>query len=152
MLSWTIKLARHNYLETCFSMVKSGSKIVISHILLSCFVFIYVIMSDFGNIAFAQINVRPDSLKFYSYCIGNAKDRNRVFFLDRGTMYRCRDDVAVSYFNYLGRIRVQDKRVIEPTGVFIYRYINGVGKCWNMIEDQTGASTSIYGCDIYVEM
>jgi hypothetical protein len=67
-------------------------------------------------------------------------------------MYRCQDDIAVSYFNYLGRVRVQDKRVIEPNGVFIYRYIAGVGKCWNMIEDQAGASVSVYGCDVYVEM
>lgn len=104
------------------------------------------------SVSYAQINVRPDSLKHYSHCIGNAKDRNSVFFLDRGTMYRCHDDVALSYFNYLGRNRVPDKRVIEPDGIYIYRYISGVGKCWNMIEDQTGLSTSVYGCDVYVEM
>lgn len=133
-------------------MIKSASYIRIFNALLLCFIFVYFLILESSNIATAQINVRPDSLKFYSYCIGNAKDRNRVFFLDRGTMYRCRDDVAVSYFNYLGRIKVQDKRVIETNGVFIYRYITGVGKCWNMIEDQTGAPTSVYGCDIYVEM
>lgn len=133
-------------------MIKSASYIRIFNALLLCFIFVYFLILESSNTATAQINVRPDSLKFYSYCIGNAKDRNRVFFLDRGTMYRCRDDVAVSYFNYLGRIKVQDKRVIETNGVFIYRYITGVGKCWNMIEDQTGAPTSVYGCDIYVEM
>jgi len=133
-------------------MIKSAVRIKNSNALLLSFIFIYLFYFEASNVAAAQINVRPDSLKFYSYCIGNAKDRNRVFFLDRGTMYRCRDDVAVSYFNYLGRIRVQDKRVIETNGVFIYRYITGVGKCWNMIEDQTGAPTSVYGCDIYVEM
>jgi len=133
-------------------MIKSAVYIRNSNALLLSFLFVYLLIFESSNVATAQINVRPDSLKFYSYCIGNAKDRNRVFFLDRGTMYRCRDDVAVSYFNYLGRIRVQDKRVIETNGVFIYRYIVGVGKCWNMIEDQTGAPTSVYGCDIYVEM
>jgi len=133
-------------------MIKSAVYIRNSNALLLSFLFVYLLIFETSNVATAQINVRPDSLKFYSYCIGNAKDRNRVFFLDRGTMYRCRDDVAVSYFNYLGRIRVQDKRVIETNGVFIYRYITGVGKCWNMIEDQTGAPTSVYGCDIYVEM
>ena len=133
-------------------MIKSAVYIRNSNALLLSFLFVYLLIFESSNVATAQINVRPDSLKFYSYCIGNAKDRNRVFFLDRGTMYRCRDDVAVSYFNYLGRIRVQDKRVIETNGVFIYRYITGVGKCWNMIEDQTGAPTSVYGCDIYVEM
>jgi hypothetical protein len=105
-----------------------------------------------ATVSNAQISIRPDALKFYSQCIGNAKDRNGVYFLDRGTMYRCQDDIAVSYFNYLGRVRVQDKRVIEPNGVFIYRYIAGIGKCWNMIEDQVGASVSVYGCDVYVEM
>ena len=105
-----------------------------------------------ATVSNAQISIRPDALKFYSQCIGNAKDRNGVYFLDRGTMYRCQDDIAVSYFNYLGRVRVQDKRVMEPNGVFIYRYIAGVGKCWNMIEDQAGASVSVYGCDVYVEM
>jgi hypothetical protein len=133
-------------------MIKSAVYIRNSNALLLSFLFVYLLIFETSNVATAQINVRPDSLKFYSYCIGNAKDRNRVFFLDRGTMYRCRDDVAVSYFNYLGRIRVQDKRVIETNGVFIYRYITGVGKCWNKIEDQTGAPTSVYGCDIYVEM
>jgi len=125
-------------------------KISEKHLLLILIIILSIVTG--ATVSNAQISIRPDALKFYSHCIGNAKDRNGVFFLDRGTMYRCRDDIAVSYFNYLGRVRVQDKRVIEPNGVFIYRYIAGVGKCWNMIEDQTGASVSIYGCDIYVEM
>jgi hypothetical protein len=100
----------------------------------------------------AQISVRPEALTHYSYCVSQAKDRASVFLLDRGTLYRCRDDIAVSYFNYLGRQRAPEKRVVELEGVFIYRMIAGVGKCWNMIEDPAGAPTSVYGCDVYVEL
>lgn len=100
----------------------------------------------------AQISIRPEALTHYSYCISQAKDRASVFLLDRGTLYRCRDDIAVSYFNYLGRQRAPEKRVVEAEGVFIYRAIAGVGKCWNMIEDPAGLPTSLYGCDVYVEL
>ncbi len=105
-----------------------------------------------GSAVLADINVRPDALKHYSYCISHAKDRATVFLLDRGTLYRCGDEIAVSYFNYLGRQRVPDQRVVEPEGVFIYRMISGVGKCWNKIEDADGNPVSIYGCDVYVEL
>ena len=100
----------------------------------------------------AQISVRPEALTHYSYCISHAKDRANVFLLDRGTVYRCGDDIAVAYFNFLGRQRVPEKRANEAEGVFIYRMIVGVGKCWNKIEDAEGNPTSIYGCDIYVEL
>jgi len=100
----------------------------------------------------AQINVRPDALTNYSYCISQAKDRGGVFLLDRGTLYRCRDDIAAAYFNYLGRIKAPERRANEAEGVFIYRIINGVGKCWNMIQDPAGAPVSFYGCDVYVEL
>lgn len=102
--------------------------------------------------AFAQINVSPDALTHYSYCISHAKDRASVFLLDRGTLYRCGDDIAVSYFNYLGRKRAPEQRVVEAEGVFIYRMIAGVGKCWNKIEDAGGNPVSVYGCDVYVEL
>jgi hypothetical protein len=105
-----------------------------------------------GSAALADINVRPDALKHYSYCISHAKDRATVFLLDRGTLYRCGDEIAVSYYNYLGRQRVPEKRVVEAEGVFIYRMISGVGKCWNKIEDAEGNPVSIYGCDVYVEL
>jgi hypothetical protein len=100
----------------------------------------------------AQISIKPEALTHYSYCISNAKDRSNVFLLDRGTVYRCGDDIAVAYFNYLGRQRVVERRVSEAEGVFIYRMITGVGKCWNKIEDAEGNPMSIYGCDIYVEL
>jgi hypothetical protein len=102
--------------------------------------------------ASAEISVRPDALMHYSYCISHAKQRNGVFLLDRGTLYRCGDDVAVAYFNYLGRRRAPEKRAVESEGVFIYRLISGVGKCWNKIEDAEGNPVSIYGCDVYVEL
>jgi hypothetical protein len=105
-----------------------------------------------GSRASAQINVKPDGLMHYSFCISHAKDRSSVFLLDRGTLYRCGDDIAVAYFNYLGRQRVPETRAVEAEGVFIYRMIAGVGKCWNKIEDAQGNPTSIYGCDVYVEL
>jgi hypothetical protein len=102
--------------------------------------------------ASAQISVKPEALKHYSFCISHAKDRATVFLLDRGTLYRCGDDIAVGYFNYLGRQRVPEQRAVEAEGVFIYRMIAGIGKCWNKIEDAQGNPTSIYGCDVYVEL
>ena len=105
-----------------------------------------------GDALRAQISIRPDSMKHYSYCVSYAKDRGKIFELDRGTVYRCGDDIALSYFNYLGRIRAPERRASEPEGVFIYRIIAGVGKCWNKIEDSAGTPVSIYGCDIYIEL
>jgi len=100
----------------------------------------------------AQISIKPEALTHYSFCVSSAKDRSSVFLLDRGTLYRCGDDIAVSYFNYLGRQKAPEKRVVETEGVFIYRMIAGVGKCWNKIEDPYGNPTSIYGCDIFIEL
>ena len=100
----------------------------------------------------AQISIRPDALAHYSACVSRAKDRGGVFLLDRGTLYRCDDDIAISYFNYLGRQRAPERRAVEAEGVFIYRTIAGVGKCWNKIEDAVGTPVSIYGCDIYIEL
>ncbi|WP_457797475.1 hypothetical protein [Methylocystis sp. S23] len=100
----------------------------------------------------AQISIKPEALTHYSYCVSAAKDRNAVFLLDRGAMYRCGDDIAVSYFNYLGRQKAPERRVVEAEGVFVYRMIAGVGKCWNKIEDAYGNPTSTYGCDIYIEL
>lgn len=102
--------------------------------------------------AAADISIRPGALTHYSQCVSHAKDRGKVFLLDRGTVYRCGDDIAVSYFNYLGRTKAPERRASEPEGVFVYRFISGVGKCWNKIEDAAGAPVSIYGCDIYIEL
>jgi hypothetical protein len=102
--------------------------------------------------AAALIDVQPDGLKFYSYCVSQAKDRNFVYVLDRHILYRCHDDVAISYFNYLGMRHVPDHVVEEPDGTFVYRKISGVGRCWNKIADQLGAPVSLYGCDVYIEI
>jgi hypothetical protein len=98
------------------------------------------------------IDVEPDGLKHYAYCVSQAKDRNEIYDLDRQILYRCHGEAAISYFNYLGRRRVPDRVAMEITGVFIYRAISGVGKCWNKISDAAGFPESSYGCDIYVDL
>jgi len=115
-------------------------------------IIVILLLEIYPFVSVAQMSVTSNSLMHYSNCIGEAKDRNRIFFLDRGTMFRCRDDIAASYFNYLGRMRVQERRVRVNEGVFIYRDISGIGKCWNQIEDQSMSPVSLYGCDIYVQM
>jgi len=97
------------------------------------------------------IDVSPDGLTNYSNCVNQAKEHNRFHVLDRHLLYRCHLDVATSYFNFLGRRHVRDRVVNEPTGTFVYRDIEGVGRCWNKIADADGAPVSYYGCDIYVE-
>ena len=98
----------------------------------------------------ALIDVQPDGLKFYSYCVSQAKDRNSVYIVDRHILYRCHDDIAISYFNYLAVRHVADEVVDEADGTFVYRRISGVGRCWNKITDESGRPISFYGCDIYV--
>jgi hypothetical protein len=98
----------------------------------------------------ALIDVQPDGLKFYSYCVSQAKDRNSVYILNRHILYRCHDDIAISYFNYLALRHVPDEVADETDGSFVYRRINGVGRCWNKISDESGRPISRYGCDIYV--
>ena len=107
--------------------------------------------------ASARLSMAPQALTHYSLCVNQAKDRNLVFTLERGTKYRCEDDIAVAYYNYLGRRHIgrpptRENRSAEPAGVFIYRSIPGIGKCWNMIEAPDGQPVSFYGCDIYVEL
>ena len=54
------------------------------------------------------------------------------------------EDVATSYFNYLGDRHVRDEAADEPTGSFVYRRICGVGRCWNKIADELGNPVSTY--------
>ena len=98
----------------------------------------------------AEIDVRPDGLMHYSNCVSQAKDRARVYVLDRHVLYRCGEDVATSYFNYLGVRHMRDEFANEPDGAFVYRRISDVGRCWNKIADEFGNPVSCYGCDIYV--
>jgi hypothetical protein len=104
-----------------------------------------------ASAARAEIQVNPEALTHYSHCVSEAKDRNGVYLLDRSVLYRCGSDTSVSYFNYLTRMRVPDYIVSDVAGVFVYRNISGVGKCWHMIQDSWGSPVSFYGCDIYVE-
>ena len=98
------------------------------------------------------VSIEPQALEHYAFCISVAKDRNSIYEFDRAVMYRCLGDEAVAYFNYLGRMRAPEKLVNEPNGVFVYRLVTGVGRCWNKIVDERGAAISEFGCDIYVEL
>lgn len=91
-------------------------------------------------------DVGGPALSYYADCINEAKDRFRVERLDRHVLYRCHNDEALAYFNFLGRSGVPDERETHPTGVFIFRTIRGKGRCWNMIADENGQPMSSYGC------
>lgn len=93
-------------------------------------------------------DVSGPALIYYANCVNEAKDRFRVERLDRHILYRCHNDEAVAYFNFLGRSGVPDEKETQPAGVFIYRTIRGKGRCWNMIADEVGQPTSSYGCFI----
>jgi len=98
------------------------------------------------------VSVEPEALAHYSYCVGEAKDRNFVFVLSRQILYRCHGDVAISYFNYLGHLHVPDRRIEDETGVYLFRTINGVGRCWNKILDEARLPISAFGCEIFVDI
>jgi hypothetical protein len=93
-------------------------------------------------------DVSGPSLEYYGDCVNEAKDNFRVDKLDRHVLYRCHNEEAVAYFNFLGRSGVRDEKETQPTGVFIFRTIRGKGRCWNMIADQLGEPMSVYGCFI----
>ncbi|WP_244613363.1 hypothetical protein [Methylosinus sp. Ce-a6] len=97
-------------------------------------------------------SVEPEALEHYSYCVAEAKDRLSVFVLSRQILYRCHGDVAISYFNYLGHAHVLDRRVEDETGVYLFRTINGVGRCWNKIFDEARFPVSAFGCEIFVDI
>jgi hypothetical protein len=100
-----------------------------------------------------DVDVEPQALQHYSYCVAEARDHGGVYHLDRETLYRCHGRVAVSYFNFLGHRGAADQRVEEYNGVFLYRTISGgIGRCWNKIADEAMRPVSDYGCDIHVEL
>jgi hypothetical protein len=113
--------------------------------------FVFGTLSPLTPISKADILVNPQALTHYSHCVSEAKDRNGVVLLDRGVMYRCGSDTAISYFNFLQRIRSPEYTDSNFAGLFVYRPISGVGTCWHKIEDPFGNPVSIFGCDIYVE-
>ncbi|MBY6242695.1 hypothetical protein [Methylosinus sp. Sm6] len=103
--------------------------------------------------ASADVSMDPHALQHYSFCVGAARDDHAIVEMDRYRVYRCHGDIAISYFNYLGRRGVADQRVEEYNGVFLYRRIaGGVGRCWNRIADEAFRPVSEYGCDIQEEL
>jgi hypothetical protein len=106
-----------------------------------------------GRSARADVSMDPHALQHYSYCVNEAKDNHAIVVQDRSVVYRCHGQVAVSYFNYLGRRGVVDQRVEEYNGVFLYRRIaGGIGRCWNRVADEAFRPVSDYGCDIDEDM
>ena len=105
-----------------------------------------------GVAASSGVSVEPEALAHYSYCVNEAKDRSFVFVLPRQILYRCHGDVAISYFNYLGHHRIPARRVEDETGVYLFRTISGVGRCWNKILDETRLPISAFGCEIFVDI
>jgi len=105
-----------------------------------------------GLAAPSGVSVEPEALAHYSYCVNEAKDRSFVFVLSRQILYRCHGDVAISYFNYLGHLHVRDRRVEDETGVYLFRTISGVGRCWNKIFDEARLPVSAFGCEIFVDI
>jgi hypothetical protein len=105
-----------------------------------------------------QVNIAPQALQHYAYCIEQANQFNMVnpgafvHLGERGVTYRCRDEVAVAYFNDLGRRRrrSEDRFVSNETGAYVLRPITGVGVCWHKVEDALRLPVSFWGCDVYV--
>lgn len=97
-------------------------------------------------------DITYDALTHYTNCTNEAVRQNDVRTLDRYVMYRCQGLVATSYFNYLGRKRAKERRVLDPTEVIVYRYIKRVGLCWHRISYTTEGVISTYTCDIYYEI
>jgi hypothetical protein len=111
-----------------------------------------------GGMARAQVNISPQALAHRAYCIEQAEQNDLVFVGayvirgERGITYRCRDEVAVAYFNDLGRRRKRSEDRVESneTGVYVLRPIFGVGYCWHKTEDERRLPVSFWGCDVYV--
>jgi hypothetical protein len=97
-------------------------------------------------------SVTSGALTYYSDCVNEAKDHFNVDHLDRHLLYRCYGEVAVGYFNYLGRRHTPDLMERQASGVFIFRAIRGKGRCWNKIADEAGQPMSDYGCYLFEEI
>lgn len=121
-------------------------------------VFLSLAFDPPAGTARAQVNIAPQALEHYAYCIEQATQFNTVrpgdFVapLQRGVMYRCRDEVAVSYFNDLGRRRrrSEDRFVSNETGAYVLRPITGIGYCWHKVEDAFRLPVSYWGCDVFI--
>jgi hypothetical protein len=111
-----------------------------------------------GGAACAQVSIAPQALNHYAWCLEQAQQYNTVrpgdFVapMERGVMYRCRDEVAVAYYNDLGRRRrrSEDRFVSNETGAYVLRPINGIGYCWHKVEDELRLPVSYWGCDVFI--
>ena len=106
----------------------------------------------------AQVDISPQALDHYAYCVEQAKefDFTRpgefVHVGERGVTYRCREEVAVAYYNSLGRKlrRPKDEYVANETGAYVLRPITGIGYCWHKVENELRQAVSFWGCDVHI--
>lgn len=115
-------------------------------------------LSAMAGVARAQVNISPQALTHYAHCIEQAEQNDVIYFGayvirgERGITYRCRDEVAVAYYNDLGRRRRRsvDRTESHPTGVYVLRPIFGIGFCWHKVENEIRLPVSFWGCDVFV--
>lgn len=102
----------------------------------------------------AQVNIAPQALEHYANCIEQAQQLGFGFVTEtqRGVNYRCRNEVAVSYFQDLARRGRMAAETTEDnvTGVYVLRPIWGIGFCWHKIRDEARLPVSYWGCDVFV--
>jgi hypothetical protein len=105
-----------------------------------------------GGARARTVDVSPQGLTHYAYCLEQARQEEAVYPGDRGVGYRCTRETAAGYFNALGR-RGRDPRetsVRDATGAYVLRPISGLGNCWHRIEDEFGGPVSSFGCDVFI--
>lgn len=101
----------------------------------------------------SQPEVTSEALAYYADCVNEARLYLRVWHLERHILYRCAGDVAISYFNYLGRKRAREEVCADRDGSCVYRFIRGVGRCWRRATHVAEATDIVYyACDVYYEI
>lgn len=98
------------------------------------------------------VDVSPQALTRYAWCLEQARSWFAVYPGERGVAYRCVSATAAGYWNELGRRgRAPRETLIHAeSGAFVLRPISGVGNCWHQVEDALGRPVSAWGCDIFV--
>jgi hypothetical protein len=98
------------------------------------------------------IDVAPQALVRYAWCLEQARSEDRVWPGERGIAYRCLDATAAGYYNELGRRgrHPRDRLARTASGAFVLRPISGLGNCWHQVEDEIGRPVSAWGCDVFV--
>lgn len=95
----------------------------------------------------SQVNITPEALSYYNACMNYAISHNFVKSAGGRVKYSCQDNVAYSYFNYLGG-RSNDRQESQRRGTFIFRDVGSSGTCWHLIADASGNGASQYGCEL----